>query len=325
MRRIALILSLALSSLLPARTAGADADADDDLPPPAAAGATPALSAAQQQAVGLRLARPQHATAPPELRAYGLVLDGAALVAALGQLDSSRAAAQAARLEAQRLEALYHDDNNASLRAVQAARAAQLEAQAQAQAGAALFAQQWGPLAKAPEAARQKLLTRLAAGQSLLLRADLPGQSSLGVLPGSAFAEVDGIKVPARVLGPLPHAAELQSTGLLLQLDQVPPGLGPGARLPVELEGAGGAGLLLPRGALLYGEQGAYVYRVHAGAPAVGGQQYDAVKVQLLQQLGDAWLVRGVDDDDLVVVQGAGVLWSLQGLGGFSAAEEDHD
>jgi len=252
------------------------------------------------------------------------VLDSAALVAALGQLDSSRAAAQAARLEAQRLDALYRNDNNASLRAVQAARAAQLEAQAQAQAGAALFAQQWGPLASLSAPRRQGLMARLADGKALLLRADLPGQSSLGTLPGAAFAEVDGLRVPARVLGPLPHAAELQSTGLLLQLDRAPAGLGPGARLPVRLQGAGGAGLLVPRGALLYGEQGAYVYRVHEGAPAAK-QQYDAVRVDLLQQLGEGWLVRGLDGDDQIVVQGAGVLWSLQGLGGFSAAEEDHD
>jgi hypothetical protein len=47
--------------------------------------------------------------------------------------------------------------------------------------------------------------------------------------------------------------------------------------------------------------------------------------VKLLAPEGDGWVVSGLDDDDNIVVHGAGVLWSLQGLGSFSAAEEDHD
>jgi hypothetical protein len=47
--------------------------------------------------------------------------------------------------------------------------------------------------------------------------------------------------------------------------------------------------------------------------------------VKLLQAAGTAWLVQGVDTDDIIVANGAGVLWSLQGLGTFSAEEEDHD
>jgi hypothetical protein len=36
-------------------------------------------------------------------------------------------------------------------------------------------------------------------------------------------------------------------------------------------------------------------------------------------------LVEGLARTDSVVVQGAGVLWSLQGVSSFSAAEEEHD
>jgi hypothetical protein len=319
MRRIALLLSLLLLGIA-APPAGAD-DGDQA----AHASAAPGLNPAQQQAVGIRLSRPQRAAAPQELPAYGQVLDSAALVAALGQLDSGRATAEAAALEAQRLENLYRDDNNASLRAVQAARATQVEAQSQARAGAARFAQQWGPLARLSPAQRRRLAGRLAAGTVLLLRADLPGQASLGALPAAALVEVDGVKVTARVLGPLPHAADLQGTGLLLQLDQAPAGLGAGSRLPVRLQEAGGAGLLVPREALLYGEQGAFVYRQREAEPRDGPQRYEAARVELLQPLGDGWLVGGLDPDDRIVVHGAGVLWSLQGLGGFTAAEEDHD
>jgi hypothetical protein len=41
--------------------------------------------------------------------------------------------------------------------------------------------------------------------------------------------------------------------------------------------------------------------------------------------MGDGWLVSGLNASDTIVVDGAGVLWSLQGIGTFSAAEEEHD
>jgi hypothetical protein len=49
------------------------------------------------------------------------------------------------------------------------------------------------------------------------------------------------------------------------------------------------------------------------------------VNVKPLARLGSAWLVEGLTRTDPVVVQGAGVLWSLQGISSFSAAEEEHD
>jgi hypothetical protein len=83
-------------------------------------------------------------------------------------------------------------------------------------------------------------------------------------------------------------------------------------------------GLLVPAVALLYGEKGAYVYR-DVGRNTGGKHQYEAVAVQLLSAVGDGWLVSGLNASDAIVVDGAGVLWSLQGIGTFSAAEEEHD
>jgi hypothetical protein len=48
------------------------------------------------------------------------------------------------------------------------------------------------------------------------------------------------------------------------------------------------------------------------------------VKVTLLAPYGDGWLVQGVDDDDDIVVRGAGVLWS-QGAGIHASDDEDED
>jgi hypothetical protein len=44
----------------------------------------------------------------------------------------------------------------------------------------------------------------------------------------------------------------------------------------------------------------------------------------LLAPYGDGWLVQGVDDDDDIVVRGAGVLWSLEGVG-TRASDDDED
>ena len=302
------------------------ADEDDDARAAPAAGAALALSAAQQVAVGLILSHPVKAVGPRLIDAYGVVLDPVELVTDFGKFASSRSGARNAALDAKRVESLYHNDANASLKALQIAQAAQVDSQAQAQAAAVTFALQWGPVAALPDAARDALITSLATGKSLLVRADVPGRHALGVMPSRALLTVDGIGVAARLLGPLARTTpDLQSAGWLLQVDHAPAGLGPGAHLRITLEGEGISGLLVPTEALVYGEAGAYVYR-QANAKTKGGKfQYAPVTVKLLTPEGDGWLVGGLDDDDRIVVHGAGVLWSLQGLGSFSAEEEDHD
>jgi hypothetical protein len=115
----------------------------------------------------------------------------------------------------------------------------------------------------------------------------------------------------------------LQSVGLLIEVPNAPAGLGPGARIQVALLTAERSGLLLPRDALLYDENGAYVYKQLTKKTAAENARYAAVKVKLLLPYGDGWLVDGVDDDDNIVVRGAGVLWSLQGVGARQNVDDD--
>ncbi len=123
----------------------------------------------------------------------------------------------------------------------------------------------------------------------------------------------------------LRQASELQSVGLLVEVKNAPAGLGPGARVPVALLSAQRSSLLLPREAVLYDETGAYVYKQLTQHPNEQNTRYAPVKVTLLLAYGDGWLVDGVDDDDdNIVVQGAGVLWSLQGMGG-QRPDDDED
>ncbi len=321
----AVMRAVLLSCALLAASARAEEPGGDTTPE--AGSTTPlALTLAQQQAVGILLEHPVPLSTATPIEAFGTVLDPAALVADAGRVASTRAAAAAAAADAARLERLYHEDAQASLKAWQAAQAQSVEAGAQARAAAISFTLQWGPLAGWSATRQQQLLASLERGQRLLLRADVPGYRFGGALDAHALVEVEGVNISARVLGPLLRTeAQTQSAGWLLELEQVPPGLGPGAHALVRLRSAAAArGLLVPAAALLYAEEGAYVYRrvAEADGPTL---HYSAVTVKPLARVGGAWLVDGLNRGDQVVVQGAGVLWSLQGISSFSAAEEEHD
>jgi len=288
-------------------------------------GAALSLTASQQQAVGIRVEHPLPLTGALQIEAYGTLLDPVVLVTDFGRLESTRAAAAAAGADAARLERLYHADEQASLKAWQASQAQSIEAAAQARAAAMSFAVQWGPLATWSAERQRSLLAALANGREALLRADVPGHRIGAAVGEQALIDVDGTHVVARVLGPLPRTdAQSQSSGWLLGLEHPPPALGPGARVRVRLQSSSGTGVLVPASALLYAETGAYVYRQLEAADA-NGFRYETVAVRPLARVGSAWLVDGLGRGDEVVVQGAGVLWSLQGISSFSAAEEEHD
>ena len=288
--------------------------------------ATPlSLTASQQQAVGVRAERPLPLGSAVEIEAFGTVVDPLALLTDAGRLESTRAVAEAAQADAARLEQLYRDNERASLKAVQAARAQSIETQSQARAAQLAFRLQWGPLAAWSGSERRALLEALAGGERLLVRAAVPAYRLGAAVGPRALLDVDGVNVAARVLGPLPRVdPQSQSAAWLLEVGHGPQGFGPGARAGVRLETKPAAGLLVPATALVYSEDGAFVYR-ESRAAAPDSLQYSPVPVRPLARVGAAWLVAGLGRGDQIVVQGAGVLWSMQGIGGFTAAEEDHD
>jgi hypothetical protein len=298
---------------------------DDDAPKPAAAAEAPALDAEQQRAVNLQVAHPVAAKVPELTSALGVVLDPTSLLSDASERTVAEAQEQAVSAEASRLRGLYKAGAGTPLKVVETAQAEEAKARAEAELAASRFAQHWGPLAKAPPAMREQQLAAVVSGRTLLVRADLPGQHIVGAMPARAVLEVDGIEVPGRVLGVLVQAGDSQSAGLLLQIDHPPPGLAAGARLPLRLYGNERTGMLLPREAILYDENGAYVYKRAAPRTAAEKTRYLKVKVTLLMPYGEGWLVQGVDDDDEIVVHGVGVLWSLEGVGARGADDEDED
>lgn len=301
-------------------------DDDDDKPAVAGQAASgAALTIQQQHAVGIVVARPLEAKIPDSVESLGVVLDTATLVSDFGDMTSAAIAGRSMRDEVIRLQGLFAGGAGASLKTLEAAKAEEARAVAQSQFAVARFMQHWGPLASMPPANRRKFIDAAARGRSLLLRADLPGRHSLGSLPDTAQLDVDGVRVPGRVLGVMGQNDATQSVGLLIGIENAPPGLGPGARVPIALMMAKRSGLLLPRDAVLYDERGAYVFKRLSDKSDREKTRYVRRNVTLLFGHGDGWLVDGVDDDDDIVVGGAGVLWSLEVMGGRVADDDDDD
>ena len=328
--RFALLAAIALTFSSTALCA----DQDDDDKAPAGSTALPTLSVDQQRAAGVVVAHPANTSAPQRDEAIGLVLDPLSLITEAGEADASAAGARAANAELERVRGLYAAGAGASLKALQAAQAEQARARAQADIASAKLAANWPPLAAMPAGERQKHIDRVVAGKTLLVRADLPGRHILANLPDKALLDVDGVSVEGSVLGmgALP-GSEAQGVAVLIEVRAAPPGFGPGARVPVALLGALRKGVLVPRDAVLYDEGGALVYKqvgnaVPSGPSASSGNKqtrYAPVRVKLIQAHGDGWIVEGIDDDDDIVVRGAGVLWSLQGIAGRVAGDDDDD
>ena len=255
----------------------------------------------------------------PQVEAYGLVLDPAALVTDMGRMESTQAAWHAAQADVVRVAGLYRDNLNASLKSLQLAQAQESETGAQARAAAAAFALQWGPVAALGAQKRHALIDALSANRQLLVRAGLPGQHLADSVGPRALLDIDYRRLPA----PYNYLLSIPQAHVLAELlDACGRYDGftylPGYRLSQLLrEGEG-------RVCGARAEGRAYVYRDARRDPG-GRHQYEAAAVQLLAAVGDSWLVSGLNASDAIVVQGAGVLWSLQGIGSFSPAEEEHD
>ncbi|HEX4151356.1 MAG TPA: hypothetical protein VHY75_04010 [Steroidobacteraceae bacterium] len=320
------ILHLAMCVALAASIAAAAAAVDDEeegAAKPADSSGVPALNAQQRRAVGLETTHPIPSRLPERTDALGTVLDRTGLLADASAVAVTAAQEHAVSSELARLQELYRGGAGASLKMLETAQAEDTKARADARLAAARFSQQWAPVAAQAPQVRRALLDSVSSGRAALVRADLPGRHSVGSIPGRAILDVDGMQVPGRVLGALEQPSDLQSAALLIEIRNPPPGLAPGARIPLALFSPDRAGLLLPSAALLYGEDGAYVYKQIPPKAPQDKVRYVAVKVTPLVPYAGGWLVKGVDDDDDIVVYGAGVLWSLEGMGAHPVDDDE--
>jgi hypothetical protein len=219
------------------------------------------VDAATQKRIGVTTAPLAAARRQVAATGFARVLDPVPLATLDGDLVTAATAAAASRAEAARTKALAAADATVSLKVAQAA-------QAQASADAAKLvlvrrrvALEWGP-AFANDAGRSRLIAELVAGRAALVRIDAP--AGTGGARSARLQLSGGETVDVAILGPARTADPRVQTGGLMGIVRGPAAawLGVGMSAPVTLSGAaGGAGVLVPRSALIRtaGQTFAYV------------------------------------------------------------------
>lgn len=280
------------------------------------------LGAGEVRALGIVAAPLRAATRGMPATGYAQVQDGAALLALLDEAAAADAAARASAAEAQRLSGLQRDQDNASLRSVQAAQAQAAADAARARSLAARVALEWSPSLRTPSPG---LLRTLRDGRAFVLRvefADREVRLGAGDRVHLARLSDDSTLPDARVLGAASGAASIVSGPAWLAVVDTS-GLHAGERLRARLDAAAAHGVLLPASAVLVlgGQRWSYV--------DLGGGRYrrrmlpaDAAAV------ADGWRVaRGFAAGERVVVQGAAQLAAAERkpAAGAAAAGADDD
>ncbi len=218
------------------------------------------VDAATQKRLGVATAPLAAARRQVAATGFARVLDPVPLATLDGDLVTAATAAAASRAEAARTKTLAAADATVSLKVAQAA-----QAQASADAAKLVLLRrriglEWGP-AFANDAGRSRLIAELVAGRAALVRIDAPAGTG-GVR--SARLHLSGETVEVAILGPARTADPRVQTGGLMGIvrGSAAARLGVGMSAPVTLSGAaGGAGVLVPRSALIRtaGQTFAYV------------------------------------------------------------------
>ncbi|HEX5399225.1 MAG TPA: hypothetical protein VFY06_09270 [Verrucomicrobiae bacterium] len=264
------------------------------------------LDTRTQQLIGLQTAMLPAATLPPEVKAYGRVLDSAALVSLHNDVVTAEAALQASKPEYERLKKLSAQDN-ASVHALETA-----EAQMKHDRGALVTAE--AQIAAASTTAVLKasadFFQSLAEQKSVLVRLDVPVGESVAAAPMSAQLQLPGAgqSVAADFVG---HAAttdpQEQGVGYILLVTNTPSALTPGLAVTgfLQLPGETLHGVVVPDDAVVRSDERAWFY------VQTGDTNFSRREITLNQPAPGGWfMTNNVAPGDRVVTVGAQTLLS---------------
>jgi hypothetical protein len=270
------------------------------------------LDAEALELAGLEFATAATGRFAPELRGFGRVLDPSAIGDAVAGRAAARALDAAASAELARVEELSRDQQNASRRELETARAAAARSRADLSiAHGRLVAVVGSALAHDPEL--DTIARRLVDREAALVRVDVPGDAprpapELGVTlttyPASAVLE-------ARYVGPAPSVdPSLPGWGLLFLVtsDAPPPGTSVVAR--VRTGGDEQVGVLVPGSALVHHASRTFVYVAHEP----GNFERRAVDAIALDD-GSYFVGQGLAVGEQIVSSGAQQLLSTEIVG----------
>jgi hypothetical protein len=320
---ISLVLTLSLGLALWAGCA--KSNDPDDQPPANPQNAATAVSegvtidAATQARLGLESVIPLPAQWEPEVTAYGVVMDPAALAGAAAELTAASLTAEASAREYSRLE-LLASQNNASVRALETARTTAQQDELARVTGLAKFKAQWGSVLAGRITA---ILPLVSSNQAALVRMDLPAGDNPVVPPLSAqimLSVGQTNPVSAQYLDTLP-GVDPQSQGksyLFLVNDlSLPPNAAVTGFLRVPGEPV--KGVTIPASAILRYEGRGWVY------VQTGTNHFQREPIPLDYPVVDGWFVP--DNQPItngVVITGAQTVLSAElSGGGFNTGERD--
>lgn len=272
------------------------------------------IKPATQKKIGLRTEALASVTRQPGIEAYGYVLDPAPLAALDSNLVSARAALQAASAEYRRSRRLYHDQKNASLRALQGARAAFLSDRSRAEALEQRMRDAWGPeIADMNPRARAELIAALIARRRAIVRVSVPAGAALSAAPRSATVRVLGHErnpIQARTVYAAPMVDQaMQGQAFLLVIARTAFLLRPGAAVSAELPASGRAerGVIVPRSAVVRYAGKRWVYC------ALDGDRFVRREIEPVQADAHGYFVTvNLAPGTRVVVTGAQMLLSQE-------------
>lgn len=257
---------------------------------------------------GILVTKPAPAQFAPELKAYGHVLDPAALAALLTELGSVQAAQAASSNEFARLKLLV-PQGNASERALQTAEAAARRDQLAVQSAVDRLVWLWGK-GVAEQSDLPGFVRSLALQQTALVRLDLPAGENLKAPPiGARLITLSGDSAEAEFLGAASNVdPQTLGRGLIFLLKTNAARLLAGETLTgyLKLPGDPLNGVIVPTSAVVRSEGSAWVYVLNKG-----GAAFTRMPVSLDHPLDAGWFVsQGVDATNYLVTTGAQILLS---------------
>jgi hypothetical protein len=278
------------------------------------------LDLQEQNLMGLKVVPLALAQAPSEIKGFGRVLDPSPLATLVTEGASARAALQASTKEYERVKTLLSQDQNASVRALEAAEAAMSKDRIALESVQWRLLTGWGQdIASRPDL--PAFVASLAARQTALVRVDVPlGERPQAPPVGTRIAPVGAEEnvMEAQVLGPAPTTDPQMQTGGYLLLAKTG-SLAPGQALAVWLAtpGVARSGVIVPRDAVVRHQGTTFVYLQRAE------DTFQRQAVTLERPAGDGWFSdQNLRPQQRVVVVGAQELLSEELKGQGPEAQE---
>lgn len=275
---------------------------------PAGNGVT--LDAAAITRAGIRVITLKATSQASARTGFARALDLGPLAAINAEIASARAALSASQADLSRQQALAAQDQSASARAVDTARAQALGDKARLNLAQRRIALEYGSgLAHLDTSQLEHLVLQASNRQAALVRLDFPGDN----VPQDAVVTIggDGGGPTARVLGAAAAVdARLQSPGMLaLVRGPMARSLAVGRVVPASLAGAGSvrAGVIVPRDAIVRTQGGLWVYRAEAEGRFRRVELVDAFATE-----GGWFVASGLRPGDHVAAGGTAVLLGIE-------------